>query len=221
MWGDPPLWPLNSSRLDGAQFLGLTDCYWARSDCPPPPRRLTVVHQRNSAEFMHRLPANWIRHMLSTVWPLWELHNVDFMHLQPSSPPPHSQPPPLQPPLTLYCAAVRDLPQAPSSTIINQTGGREPDRRVGVECTTGPDGGGGPGHLQWGGTRSSVTVKEFLSLKMQLIISLINDYSAIDQSTVKTCSLFSHEVCKWNPQSNSLNIRLSRLSVIRWAADHW
>lgn len=69
---------------------------------------------------------------------------MDFMHPQPSRPP-HSQPPPLQPPLTLYCAVVRDLPQAPSSTIINQTGGREPDRRVGVECTTGPDGGG-----EWG-----------------------------------------------------------------------
>lgn len=35
----------------------------------------------------------------------------------------------------------------------------------------------------------------FISM-VQLMISLIDDYSAIDQSTVKTCSLFSHEVCK-------------------------
>lgn len=83
------------------------------------------------------------------------------LHASTAIQPPHSQPPPLQPPLTLYCAAVTDLPQAPSSTIINQTGGREPDRRVGVECTTGRGGGG---HLQWGGSRSSVRVKEFLSL---------------------------------------------------------
>lgn len=65
-------------------------CTRLLSTLSPPPHTHSLI-RGILGEFMHRLLANWISHIVSTVCPLWMPHNVGLHGTDPP-PPPHPTP---------------------------------------------------------------------------------------------------------------------------------